>query len=347
MTLPDHVLRCFEHQALACELLGSPFTSRVCALIGARLTSHSRFGARIAHWPETAMSDVLALRAAGGLNALARSGKCPELTAAYPPNALDDEQLWSGISAAIAVHDWFLHDYLDSPPQTNEVARSGSLLGGALHLASATGLPLDVYEIGSSAGLNLGFDRYRYDLGAGSWGSDAEGVRITQDWKGPLPPLDAPLSLWRRQGCDQNPLDPSTEEARTRLLSYCWPDQSARKERLEAALMSMARCGPRVVRADAADWVETHFSAPPEAGRVRTLMHSIVWQYLPPAVKARIEAAMALAGSAATAEAPVAWLRVEPREGDPHATVSLTLWPGDGTRDLGHADFHGRFTHWL
>jgi hypothetical protein len=347
MKIDHHVLRCFEHQALACELLGSPFTSRVCALLGTRLTSRSRFGARIARWPETAGEDVLALRAAGALNALAGSGKCPELTAAYPPHTVDDETLWSGISSAISVHDWFLHDYLDSPPQTNEVARSGSLLGGALHLASDIGLPLDIYEIGSSAGLNLGFDHYHYDFGGSTWGRADEDVHIAQDWKGPLPPLDAPLSIWRRQGCDQNPLDPSQTATRTRLLSYCWPDQSARIARLEAALASTARAGLRVEKADAADWVEHHFSAAPEKGVTRVLMHSIVWQYLPPDVKARVTSAMDAAGRAASPDAPVAWLRVEPDSSQPYAEVKLTIWPNGETRVLGNADFHGRFTHWL
>lgn len=351
MVLDDTIFDTFVAQGRACEALGSPFTGRVCALLAKRLTNQSRFGARIARWPDSYKADALALRAAGALNALARSGKCPELTAAYPPHVADDETLWSGIRAAIAVHDWFLHDYLDSPPQTNEVARSGSLLGGLLHITAATGLPLDIYEIGSSAGLNLGFDRYHYDFGSMSWGSDAEGVMISQAWKGPLPPLDANLEVWRRQGCDQNPLNPSTDETRARLMSYCWPDQSARIARLEAALLSMARSGPRVIKADAADWVETHFSVAPEPGTVRTLMHSIVWQYLPPAIKARISAAIEKAGTTATPDAPLAWLRVEPDETSlhprPYADVTLTLWPTGETRLLGHADFHGRFTHWL
>lgn len=347
MTLDGSIRSVFERQALACTALGSPFTGRVCALLGAHLAPHSRFGVRIADWPESAAADALALRAAGALNALARSGKCPDLAAVYPPHQVDDETLWHGIRAAIGVHDWFLHDYLDSPPQTNEVSRSGSLLGGTLHLSAATGLPLDLYEIGSSAGLNLGFDHYHYDFGGLTWGRPDEGVHIVQDWKGSLPPLDAPLSIWRRQGCDQNPLDAAQAGTRTRLLSYCWPDQSARIARLEAALASTARAGLLVEKADAADWVEHHFSAPPEKGIVRVLMHSIVWQYLPPAVKARIGSAMDMAGRSASADAPVAWLRVEPDGNQPFAEVKLTLWPSGDTRILGHADFHGRFTHWL
>ena len=61
-------------------------------------------------------------------------------------------------------HDHYLADQLSSPPQTNEVARSGIVLGAMLHVAARTGLPLEIFEIGASAGLNLAFDEYVFDL---------------------------------------------------------------------------------------------------------------------------------------------------------------------------------------
>ncbi|MFZ3032586.1 MAG: DUF2332 family protein [Parvibaculum sp.] len=210
------VREAFFGQGKACDALGSPFTGRVCALLGQRLDEDSAFGARILNWSGSLKGDALALRVAGGLNALARSGNCPTLTAAYPPHDVDDETLWIAIRSAIASHDAFLTRFLDSPPQTNEVARSGSILGGALRLAAMTGLPVDLCEIGSSAGLNLGFDRYHYDLGVGQWGSTDEGVEIARKWDGALPPLDAALVIRSRQDCDQNPLDPSSDETQSR-----------------------------------------------------------------------------------------------------------------------------------
>ena len=59
------------------------------------------------------------------------------------------------------------------PPQTNEVARSAVLLPALLHLSARhPGLPLTLLEIGSSAGLNLWPDGWRYDFGTWSWGQD-------------------------------------------------------------------------------------------------------------------------------------------------------------------------------
>ncbi|MCE9649597.1 MAG: DUF2332 family protein [Parvibaculum sp.] len=344
----DHIRQDFRRQSLACNALGSPFTGRVCALLAERLTDDTAFGHRLLNWQGHPQSDALPLRAAGALNAMNLSGRHTALSAAYPPHDVDDETLWSAIAQATDTHDAFLAGFLDSPPQTNEVARSGSLLGGALHLAAMMQLPIDLYEIGSSAGLNLGLDRYAYNLGGKSWGRAEEGVHIEQQWAGALPPLDAPLTIRSRHACDRNPLDPSSEETRERLLAYCWPDQTARKERLAAALASAARSGFRVENADAADWAERHFANPGKPGGVRLLMHSIVWQYLPAEVAGRIAAAMEKAGAAATPDAPVAWLRVEPESNQaPTAAVKLTLWPTGETRTLGQADFHGRFAQWI
>src|SRR3546814_9032291 len=81
---------------------------------------------------------------------------------------------------------------------------------------------------------------------------------------------------------------------------------------MAAALDAAAAAGTRVERADAAEWVERRFAAPAPPGRIRVLLHSIVWQYLSTATRQRIESAMQAAGAAATPDRRVAWLRVEP-----------------------------------
>ena len=51
---------------------------------------------------------------------------------------------------------------LDQPPQTNEVGRSAELIGGLLLFDREFGLPVRLFEIGTSAGLNLRAEHYRY-----------------------------------------------------------------------------------------------------------------------------------------------------------------------------------------
>lgn len=347
MALPKGVAESFARQAAACDALGSPFTARICRLLAERLDPASEFGRRITAWPGSPGEDALALRAAGGLNALARSGRCAALTVAYPPNMVDDTALWAALREAIAAHDSFLAGYLDSPPQTNEVARSNAILGGCLCVAAATGKPLEVLEIGSSAGLNLAFDRYRYDLGGGrAWGAPDAAVRIAARWEGDPPPLDAPLMVARRAGCDLAPLDPAAPRDRERLLSYVWPDQSERIARTVAALGLAAEDARHVERADAASWIEARLGEPAPTGHARVIFHTIVWQYLPRATRERIEAAIGAAGRAATVDTPLAWLTVEADGRTDSAAIGLTLWPSGAGIRLGRADFHGRWTRW-
>jgi hypothetical protein len=54
------------------------------------------------------------------------------------------------------------------------------------------------------------------------------------------------------------------------------------------------------------------------------------------------------AGSKAIVEAPLAWLRFEPRERSaPEADVRLTTWPGGEERLLATAGYHGQYVRWL
>jgi hypothetical protein len=336
----------FQGQAGACRTLGSAFTGLVCDLMAMRLDDDSRFGRRILGWEGAPRADALALRAAGALNALARSGREPALTLLYPPHSAEADALWAGLAAAIAGHDAFLTDYLDSAPQTNEVKRCAVLLGGALILARETGLPLDIIEIGASAGLNLGFEQYRYELGAVRWGRDDAPVTIRCDWRGDLPPLKAPLAIAARRACDLNPLDPSSPSDRSRVMSYIWPDQADRLATTEAAFDAAAARPWRVEQADAAAFVAARLSEPVPPGRTRLLMHTIMWQYLPEPTRQRIARAMHGAGAVATREAPLAWLSMEADAQSGSAAVRLTSWPGGRAHELGRADFHGRWVEW-
>ena len=55
--------------------------------------------------------------------------------------------------------------------QTNEVQRCTMLLPTFLTASVETGLPVELLELGPSAGLNLLVDRYRYRYENGAWGA--------------------------------------------------------------------------------------------------------------------------------------------------------------------------------
>jgi len=209
-------------------------------------------------------------------------------------------------------------------------------------------LPLALFEIGASAGLNLLADRYRYRLAGAELGPTDAKLTLAPEWTGPPPPLDAALRVQARRGCDVSPIDLRDAHQRERLASYVWPDQPERLARLEAAIATALAAEPFVVdAADAADWVETRMPAVAPAGVARVLFHTIVWSYLPEHTRQRISSHFAAIGAAATAEAPIAWLRFELAPSTEAKTeIRLTTWPGGRDQVLGDAHPHGAAVRW-
>ncbi|MEO1331179.1 MAG: DUF2332 family protein [Pseudomonadota bacterium] len=359
MALSDAARECFLRQAESCRALGSPFTARLLTLLAEGLSADSRFGARIEAWSGDRHDDAVPLRAAAALHALKRTGD-PGLAAVYPPASADDATLSAALEDAVSRADDALAAWLDGPPQTNEIGRSAVLLGALLHLAAETRMPLTLWEIGASAGLNLRLDRYRYRLGADqpdarTWGAADAAVAIRCAWEvadeaRDAPPLDAPLRIADRAGCDLRPLDPADPNTRERLLAYIWADQTERLIRAELALALSAADGLKIEQADAADWLAARLAEPAPSGRVRAVLHTVMWRYMPQETRARIEAMLAEAGRDARADAPLAHLSVEPDETRGSARIALTLWDGSASagrpRTLGRAHFHGLWARW-
>lgn len=342
-TVADH----FEQQARACDALGSPFTARLCRLLAEILDASTGTGWRIADWPGDPRADAVSLRLCGGLHRLVLEGGDAMLKAAYPPNEPTDEALAEALRTALARHGGALSAALDSAPQTNEIARSAMLLPGFLTVARETGLPLALAEIGSSAGLNLLFDRFFYRYGDAAWGDPVSPVRLAPEVRGGIPPLSDEIGIRAREGCDIAPIDVASPQDRLRLRSYVWADQTQRLARLDGAIALAGVVPFSLARADAAGFVRKKLAARPKDAAF-VLFHSIMWQYMPRATKDDIRATLAEAGAAATADAPIARLRMEPLgPQEPFATLSLTTWPGGETRRLARCDYHGRWIEWI
>ena len=342
----------FAKQAAICTASGAPFTGRVCGLIGERLDRSSAIGRRVLDWPGNPSheGDALPLRLAGGLHALARSGADGALSAIYPPNVApdDDARIWEIVGGSFVSHDAQLNPWLDGPPQTNEVGRSGGLMAGLLVLAERFHLPFALYELGASAGLNTRLDRYGYRLGETEAGEAGSPVRLVPEWRGASPP-SAEVRVTRRAGVDRNPLDPTDPGTRERLSAYVWADQRERLARLEAALEIAAATPARIDTGDAADWLEAELAVEPEPGVCRVVMHTIAFQYFPPEVQARVRTRIEVAGARATEEAPVAWLTYE-AEGsgfERRPVLRLRAWPGGEDVALAKGHPHGAWYEWL
>jgi hypothetical protein len=349
--LPPAVAAAFATQAEFCRFAGSPLTALVCDAAISALDAGSATGRAIIAWPGVPFADALMMRFTGGCNALVRGGAAPELAALYPPAALPNiSDMAAALRAVLRdpAQDAELVGWLAGPPQTNEVARSGVLMAGLLTIAGATCLPLRLFELGTSAGLNLNLDRFGYRLGDVVTGDAGSAVQLAPAWTGPAPP-EAAVTVLTRRGVDINPLDVSDPAVCERLMAYVWPDQTERVARAAAAIALAQASPPPIDRADAADWVENRVAL--TVGSTAVVMHSIAWQYFPAAKQARIAAHLAALGANASADAPLAWLRYEMDDAAAAElpTLRLTLWQGGvpTERLLARAHPHGAFVQWL
>lgn len=339
-------------QAEHCRRNGAPVTARIVEAQLALMDGNTFCGQRIANWPGLPLEDAMPLRLAGGFHHLLLTGDDDRLTPVYRGEITDQAAVDAIVCAVTADHDTRLLPWLDGPPQTNEAGRSASFMAGLLWLADH-GLPSrwQCLEIGSSAGVNLMMDRYRYQLGDVGTGPGWSDLSINPEWRGSSPPSLKKFSVWKFQslkGCDIAPVDLTDASQLQRLRAYVWPEQSERHARLDFAAYSAGVTKPDLIRAEAADFVEAQLSTAQKSGTTRVLMHSIVWQYLPKDQQSRIEAAMTVAGQRATPEHPLAWMMLETNRATFKHELSIKYWPGpDRWHLLAEAQAHGSWINWL
>jgi hypothetical protein len=232
----------------------------------------------------------------------------------------------------VSEHRARLQELLMRPVQTNEVARSRVLIGGFLLVARDTGLPLRILEFGASAGLNLRWDHYRYEIGGSAWGDPDSPVRLVDGFIEGRPPLQLDAVVAKREGSDLNPIDARSAAGQLQLTSHVWADQTTRIEQLRAACAVAADVDVPLEAADALTWVK-RVLAEPTPGLATVVYDTCVMEYLSSATRAEIRRTIEDAGSRATADHPLAWLHLGPGEAGAAEELSLTTWPG-GTRTL-------------
>lgn len=337
-----------EVRSVGAELFGSSFYRNLTLRMAADARVDGVVWSVLGPYAGQPFDDAYALRLLGGVHRLVLAGAVPELATHYPSTGGDGDldAAWPAFVALLADPPASVLDALERPPQTNEVGRSAALVGGLLAVAADTGLPLRLRELGSSAGLNLRVDRYRYEQGGVGWGDPASPVRFADLWAPGVPPFWTPATIADRRGCDRDPIDAADPDAALTLLSYVWPGQAARFELLRAALEVAANAPVVIERADAPEWIAREL-ADPAPGRATVVYHSVFWQYLPAPSAAAITETVEQAGAAASREAPLAWLRLEPSADGAHCDLRCTRWPGGEEVLLATAGFHGGPVTWL
>ena len=329
-------------QARITRALGSPFIASVLDAGHRQLFRAPRTAALIAAWPGDPSAAALGMRFNAALNALARRGTPPALQALYRHQHDDFD---GAIGDALAREDQFVANWMHDTPQTNEVGRAASLFSALMVLKAEFGLPFELFEIGSSAGLNLNMAHYAYDLGGVQAGNPDSPVRVAPEWRGALP-VPQPVEVVSARGVDLRPLDPADPATAERLLSFVWADQELRARRLEAALHLARSHPPQVERANAVQWVAARFAEPQVEGTCRVIFHSMVLQYLAAADRLAVIGAIRAAGARATRERPVGRISFEWNEGRSEVRLMLSSWPEGQTRHLATCHPYGNWVDW-
>jgi hypothetical protein len=345
--LQEKLARRFRGQADACRDLGSP----LYGVLAERAAENVAAGGPVWRVMEPLAGApggaLVSLRFLGSTHRLALSGQAPGLAAQYPScgGSGDPDQAWAALLALTEDAPPALAPLLHNGVQTNEVGRASALLGGFLSVARETGLPLRMLEVGTSAGLNMRWDHFTY----AGWGPPGSPVDQGDPWIGEVRPLFEPatVGIAERAGCDVRPLDPTTEDGRLTLLSFVWPDMTRRFAMLAGACSIAAGVPVSIDEAPADGWVRARLAAPVD-GVATVVFHSVVLQYLDAEARSRLLATIRQAGEAATAAAPVAWLRLEPPPGGLAGDfeVRLATWPGGEDRLLAAAHPHGTWVRW-
>jgi hypothetical protein len=344
----EHLLHTLRSQGRFCAGSGSPMYGELFELVAADVEAGGVFATILSGHEDDPARQAVPLRLLGGLHRMALDGRAPALRRWYPSTGgtWDAETAWPEISLVAANHTDALRAALHQPPQTNEVGRSAALIGGLLRINCEFGLPVRLFEIGSSAGLNLRADRYHYRYAGVEWGPADSPVAIDDAWHGQLPPQVA-VRIVERHGYDIAPIDVTGADGEMTVLSYVWPDQDARMNRLRGAIAVARNVPARLERQTAADAVA---GLTLTDGALTVLWHSITWQYLSADERAAVRAGVDDLAAQARARSPFAHLTLEPARDGPGSPLKFLVrarsWPGGELQILGECHPHGPPVKW-
>ena len=309
----------FLDMAGNCGRLGAPTYADLATFVADDVASYGPLLHVLEPYADARIGDMVPLRFFAAVQRLVLERQAPELALFYatlggtaPTTPKARAACREALVRTVAAHRDAVAAGLRWFPQTNEVGRTAALVAVLRQVGLTWGLPVRLHEIGASAGLAL-----RADALVAKGVVHAERPHI-----GVIPPIV------ERVGCDVAPIDPGTQEGRTALTSFIWPDHVERFERLRAALEVAGDVPATLVKDDALAHIRSLRLA---GGTVLVVWHSAMWLYLPPEERDAIDTALAQLGRSASANSPLVHIALEPvseAAGEQHVFhLQVTTWP--------------------
>ena len=249
-------------------------------------------------------------------------------------------------SALVERGEWIARFIAEHTVQTNEVQRCWVLLPLFLTIARSANRPLALIELGTSAGLNLCWDRYYYRYAGGTWGDRRSPLHLTGEERSPVPTalLDVPVEVSSRRGIDLDPIDVSEEEGLRLLRSFDLRD--AHRRRLVAAAEVVRTERPELLAGDYLEVLPDLLRKRDESA-LTVVFQTLSTVYLTDDEREHLRGAIDAAG----AEAPLAWVSTPTpeehgeRRGD--YPIELALWPGGRRHIAARMNVRGEWVEWI
>jgi hypothetical protein len=282
------------------------------------------------------------LRLLAGIHFLALTGDAPDVQDAYE-NGLDP---WPAVAdVLVARREWLARHVSEQPVQTNEVHRSWALTPAFLTaFARYRDLPIDVIELGCSAGLNLYWDRYLHVYENGEFGARRSPLVLSGEERRPVDrgTLSLRPRIRGRIGVDLQPIDPASPRDARLLESFFAPDQPDRRARLRAAIRVAQEDPPTLVEGELLE-VLPALLADRAHDALTLVFETATLIYASQPERDRLAAILERAGR----DGQLAWVTTTSPldELEDGFGVAVRTWPGDA-RTVAHMHFHGRWLDW-
>ena len=170
--------------------------------------------------------------------------------------------------------------------QTTFADRCATILPAITWVADAIGEPLNLIEIGCSAGVLLTLDKYAYAYeGHTRIGAADAPLTFSTAIRGD-PPLRIP-QIASRTGLDLRPLDAGKPEERRWLIAQIFPEYRQQREQLEVALDVVATTRIRMLKGDA---LQTLPGVLAGTGDPVCIFHSVCLSYWTAEARAELDA---------------------------------------------------------
>ncbi|MDP9728941.1 DUF2332 domain-containing protein [Alicyclobacillus tolerans] len=185
------------------------------------------------------------------------SGIDHELKEFYPSitvNPLPVEKVFPSFKDFCMQHQNEIIDLLQSRlVQTNEIRRCTYLYPSFSYIYNKVHKPLSLIEIGTSAGLQLLWDKYSYSYGTDdTYGEQNSGVHLTAELRNGNIPQFPPISppVYTKIGIDLHVIDLSNHHDYLWLKSLIWPEHKERLELFEKAAQLLNKNPVNLIEGD-------------------------------------------------------------------------------------------------